>query len=247
MFLSPASIIYVLSHLLLVAIGVILTTSTKLIPMSTEIGTSITAAGVAGIVIFVYVRFADERSRAVGILRDFGFKGAFAGRSARIRDEYDSRLDRARKQIDVMGFGLNALREDYQDQFGQLSRRARVRVLLIDPDSPYADQRDIEERQSRGQIRSEVRDFIRSTAELCLANDRFQIRLYRCLPSTNVFRIDDELFWGPYLMNENSRNSPTFLVESGKVLFDSLAQHFDRIWQSDEMSRPVPEEWLDEE
>src|SRR5207249_4989496 len=103
----------------------------------------------------------------------------------------------------------------YGDAFPAWSARTQVRVLLLDPEYPrrdqsYAQQRDKEERNQHGAIARDAREFIRQTANLAAGNNRFRIRLYRCLPSVNVFRIDDTLFWGPYLMGAQSRNMPTF-------------------------------------
>ena len=66
----------------------------------------------------------------------------------------------------------------------------------------------------------------------------FDVRLYRCLPSINYFRIDDDIFWGPYLIPGQSRNMPTFIVRRGGILFDRLTLHFQQIW--DRFSR-VPD------
>ena len=73
---------------------------------------------------------------------------------------------------------------------------------------------------------------------------RFQVRLYKVLPSVNYFRVDDEAFWGPYLMLEPSRNTPTILIKRGGVLYDKLRNHFDAIWSDDSFSRTVPDAWF---
>ena len=50
------------------------------------------------------------------------------------------------------------------------------------------------------------------------------------------------MFWGPYLVKQPSRNSPTFLIRKA-VLFDRLVDHFERIWKDDSLSRPIPDDW----
>jgi hypothetical protein len=59
-----------------------------------------------------------------------------------------------------------------------------------------------------------------------------EIRLYRALPLINIFRIDDDLFWGPYLLEDQSRNYPTLLVRSPGWLFQRLEQHFEMLWST---------------
>lgn len=174
----------------------------------------------------------------------------FDKRSIAIYEEYAQRVQRAKEHIDIMGFGLSALLTDYGDHFAEWATHASVRILLIDPSYPviqYAlsDQRDREEQNEVGSIRKEVREFLRRTETIRTdPNIDFQVRLTTVLPSVNIFRIDNELFWGPYLVKSSwrierllSRNLPTFIVDNRGFLFDVLVEHFDAIWTDSDKSR----------
>jgi hypothetical protein len=174
-----------------------------------------------------------------------GLAAWWPGRSVRIRDEYDRRLQDASKCIDLIGFGQQHFRDDQKRRFkGWAASGVGVRILLLDPTFPnktrsYAAQRDLEENVPAGSIATDVQGFLREVRNQGLANDpHFKVRLYRCIPTLNIFRIDDDLFWGPYLVREVSRNSPTFLLRRGP-LFDRFVEHFDRIWQDPDLSRDV--------
>ncbi len=201
-----------------------------------NVGISLIAAAVAGWVLFVWVMLNQEQARRLDTLIQLGFVDGFLARSTRIKDNYDTRLQRARQSIDILGFGLRQLREDYLSEFPAWVARATVRILLIDPDAPistssHASQRDKEEGNSQGTISKDVSDFLEQTTDLrSQHSDRFQVRLYTALPSINIFRVDDELFWGPYLVKNQSRNMPTLLVRRGGGLFDPLLAHFDSLW-----------------
>lgn len=237
--LTPTSWVYILAHIALFLLGFALVRGVGVV--SQGVGASLIAAALTGWVIFVYVRLSERRAEALEILDRFGFVAAFEARAARIKPEYDQRLAGANERIDIMGFGLKALWEDYHDQFPDWKRRVRVRILLMDPNSPCADQRDTEESEIPGSIRSSVRRFLRETDGLRAetAGYPFEIRLYTCLPSVNIFRIDDEMFWGPYLIRAQSRNAPTFVVRHGGILYRRLLSHFEEIWNDDNLSRPV--------
>ena len=187
----------------------------------------------------------QEQSERLRDLHEFGIRRVFSVRSVRIGSEYEKRLGRASEQIDIMGFGLKALREDHGHNFRKWAERASVRILLLDPefpsvDQPIADLRDSEENHADGDIRKDVRQFLEHCGGLMEdRNVRFEIRLYRCLPSINLFRIDDEIFWGPYLIADVSRNMPTFLMERRGRLAEKLVNHFETIWKSDRFSRPA--------
>jgi hypothetical protein len=244
---DPKSLVYILCHAVIFAIGIVLCTTAKVVLVA--IGTSLIAAGIAGWVVFTYV-FASQRvSESLEIVTDFGFIKAFEARQVRIKPEYDRLLEKAHERIDVIGFGLRALREDYLPEMSTWKQKADVRMLLIDPEFPnvgsaYANQRDLEEGDHAGTITQQVKKFVADTKAITelVAPHSFEVRLFRCLPSVNIFRVDNEMFWGPYLIKQPSRNSPTFLVRRG-VLFDRLLQHFDRIWNDDALSRPVPADW----
>jgi len=242
--LAPTHWIYLLLHLVLVLIGYALTLSNAT-TWYQPVGGSLIAAGFAGWVIFVYIFLTESTKDKIILLNQFGLVNAFASRGASIKSVYDEKLSSVQDHIDILGFGLRALREDYRESFVSWQGRAVVRILLLDPDYPaetesYANQRDREEGSEVGTIAREVRQFVQETRSI--TNSRFQIRLYRCLPSCNIFRVDDSLFWGPYLVGCVSRNSPTLLVCGGS-LFETFLKQFDSIWESDELSREVPMEW----
>lgn len=246
-FYDPRSLVYVLCHIVIFAIGIILCITGKVILVA--IGTSLIAAGIVGWVVFTYVFASNRLSESLQIISDFGIIKAFEGRQVRIKAEYDQLLGRAHERIDIMGFGLKALREDYLSEFPSWKQKANVRVLLIDPEYPngevpYAHQRDVEEADAAGTIKQQVRLFVSDTKAVTAPSGSrsFEIRLYKCLPSVNIFRVDNEMFWGPYLVKQPSRNSPTFLIRKA-VLFDRLVEHFERIWTDDSLSRPIPEDW----
>jgi hypothetical protein len=234
--------VYLLTHVIVVAFGVFLIRAES--TTCVAIGTSLIAAGITGWTVFLYVFLSRDVSARLRILTDFGVSNIFAARSIRIREEYDDRLSSAREHIDILGFGLRALREDYFDKFSGWREKAHVRILLLDPTfptcAPYASQRDIEEKQSVGTIAQEVHDFVEAVLPILNSSGRypFEVRLYRCLPTMNIFRIDDEVFFGPYLLKEPSRNSPTMLFRRGGLLFERVVGQFEAIW-SETISKPV--------
>lgn len=244
--MAHLSLVWVLAHIILILLGFLVSLTEIAPPLWAQgIGSSLIATGVAGVVLFLYISRTETLSTRLSAIQRSGLKDIFPGRSVVIRDKYEERLKSAR-EIDIMGFGLSSLREDHLYHFVQWSYRANVRIILIDPTYPssdysYSSQRDMEEGNPNGRIAGEVRKFIDETKSLPgLNRSRFRIRLMRALPSTNVFRVDDEVFFGPYLMGEQSRNSPTFLVSRGGSLFTSITTHFDRIWSDDRLSIEVP-------
>ena len=248
--LHPKHWQYLLCHAILTLVGLVLvllqpgqlTIQTLLAP----VGASLMAMGIAGAVLFLRVWVDQEHADRLRDLQQFGLRRIFAVRSVKIAHEYDARLSAASEHIDIMGFGLKALREDYGKHFRGWAERANVRILVLDPEFPsrdlsIADHRDLEEGNTKGDIGRDVKQLADHCRTLMEDEDlRFNIRLYRCLPSVNLFRIDDDVFWGPYLVGDVSRNMPTFLMDGHGRLARRLVDHFETIWNSRQLSRAVP-------
>lgn len=168
-----------------------------------------------------------------------GIVDIFSGRSVTIEDEYSKRLEKMKQNLDIIGFGLSHFRKDYGKHFLELAGKAKVRILLLNPEFhnckglSISDIRDIEENQEIGTIRSQVADFIKDYKKFKkeLKSDNFEVRLYNSLPTINIFRIDNEMFIGPYLVNRDSRRTFTILAKSEGELFQQHLEHFNELWE----------------
>jgi hypothetical protein len=234
---SATTVIYYLAHALVISIGVAVTLVGGVV--WTAVGTSLIATGGAGAVIYVYLARTEATREALEMLSSFGLTRIYDRRAAQIRSEYASRLSVATSNIDIIGFGLKDFRRDYIAELGALSAKANIRILLIDPATELARLRDGEEHQSAGTIAREVEEFITQYSQLYGASPppKLALRLYTCLPSVNIFRIDNDIFWGPYFVGRASGNTATFRVRRGGTLYDQLLQHFEEIW--DHHSKPI--------
>jgi len=230
-------LIYFLAHIIMVVVGAFAALASAWMKVEWlkatifALGTSIAAGGLCGMVVWVYIARSEQSLALLKMMDISGLEWLYPNRAAQIRNEYADRLKTAGKQIDVLGFGLKDFKRDYLNDLGDFSKRARIRILVLDPSSPYAEQRDKEEGQGAGIIKAEIEEFIRGFKELYGDNaEHLQLRTYSSLPEVNIFRIDDEIFWGPYLVGKASGNTLTMRVRRGGYVFDSLDAHFESIW-----------------
>lgn len=235
--MAQRRLIYFLAHMVMVVVGAFAALASASMESEWQraglfaLGTSISAGGLCGMVVWVYIASSEKSLALLKMLDAAGFEWLYASRAAQIRSEYDVRLATVGRQVDIIGFGLKDFKRDYMNDLDEISKRATIRILLLDPASPHADQRDREEGQGVGVIRSEIEEFIRGFREKYAdAGEQLQVRVYSSLPAVNVFRIDDEMFWGPYLVGKASGNTLTMRVRRGGYMFDSLETHFERIW-----------------
>ncbi|MCG2642619.1 hypothetical protein ACFPFP_22730 [Bradyrhizobium sp. GCM10023182] len=245
--LNPTNIFWIVGHIAMLALGIFLTVigpQSLYKDVFLGVGGSLIAAGIAGEILFLYVAASQQTKDRLDLISAAGLQRIFATRSVSIRDEYHSRLSNA-KEVDILGFGLASFREDYGNKFSELSLKTTFRILLLDPTFPspensIASIRDREEGHNDGDIRRDVEAFEAAIQRASgLIEKNFQIRRLMALPSINIFRVDDEIFWGPYLIADQSRNMPTLLVKRGGFLYDQLRNHFDQLWTNDQFSRPT--------
>lgn len=247
--LLPTNIFWIAGHLFMLAAGIFLTAVAAQFnhkDILLGVGGSLIATGVAGEILFLYVVSSQQTRDKLDLISVAGLQHIFTTRSVSIRDEYHSRLRRAKK-VDVLGFGLSSFREDYGSKFAELSLNTSFRILLLDPDFPSSNEsiasiRDREEGNNVGDIKRDVEAFESAIHRAeGLNSQNFRARRLTALPSVNIFRIDDEIFWGPYLIGGQSRNMPTLLVRRGGFLYDQISDHFENLWTNNQFSKPIPD------
>jgi hypothetical protein len=241
-FFRPPKIIWLLAHLIIFLLGILFVYAPGIAKFLGEglavgLGAALIASGVAGYILYLYVSLSEDDKQRYAVLVTAGLSRIFPARSVVIKEEYDQRIREA-IYIDMIGFGLSTFRQDYGDVFGDWTKK-RVRILVLDPNFPqpdksYAAQRDREERNEDGRIAAEISEFIKMTGPL-IKEGRFEVKIMRALPSINYFRLDNEIFWGPYLVGGPSRNTPTLLIAEG-YLFNALSSHFEALWSNPEFS-----------
>jgi hypothetical protein len=252
-FSSVSSLTWIGAHFVIFLVGVlfIVVSSRSQAPpqldwvdtIGQSVGASLVAARIAGEALFLYVRASEDTRSRLEAIQKAGLTEIFAGRSVKIRNEYEKRLKDA-TEVDILGFGLGSFRQDYGVCFVEWSRTKKLRILLLDPSFPsieqsYAKQRDAEEKNPEGHTIRDVKEFVSFVRTQQLNTEHFQVRLMRVLPSINLFRVDDELFWGPYLVEQQSRNTTTILVRRGGFMYTQFTQHFENIWSSDKYSQAI--------
>jgi transcriptional regulator with XRE-family HTH domain len=133
-------------------------------------------------------------------------------------------------------FGLAAVAAD-GDVPGILasvtSRGCRVRVLLLNPDSPGTRSIDHDEGNPPGTIAARTRAALaRFTQMRITCGNRMQIRVYDEYPTVSVVRGDDTMLVTPYLRFFIGSNSPTFEIRTpgAPKMSARYVRHFESTW-----------------
>ena len=132
---NPTSLIWILAHVVIFLVGVVVIDWAPFDQIakgiSASIGASLIAAGIAGYILFLYVRYSERTQKQIEAIRNSGLENVFRGRSVAIKAEYDDRISKA-KELDVLGFGLSAFREDYKERFGDFAQTKKIRICRSD-------------------------------------------------------------------------------------------------------------------
>lgn len=239
--ITPSSVRWIGLHIILILVGLLTIHLPVLqdwigVEASAAIGISLISTGIAGSILFLYVSSTEGMKERIEAIQSSGVDEIFEYRSVSIKEQYDRRLKSAKK-IDVVGWGLGSFRQDYSHNFAAWSQRCKVRLIVIDPDAPgaesYADLRDTEEGNAVGQTREAVTLLLGEIANNSgIDRDNFSIRLMTSIPSINIMKIDDEIFWGPYLLETQSRNTFTITCKPSGFMYRTITDHFEKIWNS---------------
>ena len=155
-------------------------------------------------------------------------------RSVTIGEWYDHRLRQMTSHLDILAWGLAMFREDYGKDLNEWAERGvKIRIILVNPDSQEGSTlcrlQDISEEREIG---STQREILRFLATIRPVNEKLQVRVSDHHPGVNIFRIDDEMFFGPYIAGIASRKAPTGFVLQGQRLFERLTDHFEWMWSN---------------
>lgn len=144
-------------------------------------------------------------------------------------------LTAAKQQVDLLGYAMQHLPDQHPKLVETLAKKAvggcRIRVALVDPDSPEAEQRDTEEGLHGGlvaRIRTATLYFTQAEAE------GMEIRRHRTVMYNSIFRFDDVMYVTPHLFAIPGSRAPLLHLRrrGPRGIFDGFADHFERIWQT---------------
>jgi hypothetical protein len=200
------------------------------------VGGSLVASGIAGLIMYWAIcinrKKGEKEKQLLQALGRFGITSVLPRRLT--KDEGHDLTGKARRAVDILGFGLGRFREDVSDgHLEKIARKVDVRILTVHPESQYCDQRDYEEDRKVGSIEQdavELAKFIKS-----LNNPHVNLRWYKAIPTTHILRVDNTMLVGAYIIGLPSRTTFTLKLEAG-VLFDYYLKHFDKIWNDPNLS-----------
>jgi hypothetical protein len=170
-----------------------------------------------------------EYRRAVDILKQTGLRRIHNDRY--IRPVYQRYQREVVDRLDLLGMSLKHFQQDVGAELaGWVHERENlhIRIVLLNPNSPYCDIRDGEEGGPVG----EISEWGLRLTEIVLqaGHPRIKVRWHNTLPTVNMYRLDDVMFIGPYLIGRLSRLTTTLEVDVKGLFAEQYLQHFENLW-----------------
>ena len=136
--------------------------------------------------------------------------------------------------LDIIAWGLKSFRDAKNKVIAEKVKRGlKIRIITPDPNSKYVMQREKDEKEIDGQIKQTIINLAQWLEELRqIAPDpsNIQNKYYNKLPEDFYFRIDKNIFIGPYLYGMSSQQTISYEFRGASHGFTYYKDYFEKLW-----------------
>ena len=204
-----------------------------------SIGCSLIASG---LVILMHDFFVERK--IVSELDDWKLTKIYSTRAEKNADS-DPQLDKARYVVEATAFGLKSFRSKQAKRVeGCLRRGVNFRFITMNPESQFVRQREIEENETEGQIKHTIEELVKWADDLNAKGykGRILIKGYDTMTLDFYWRVDDEIYVGPYWYNVSSQQTITYKFERDGKGFTTYTEYFETLWENDTLCKFLTKE-----
>ena len=194
-----------------------------------SVGCSLIASG---LVILMHDFFVERKM--LSELDNWKLTKIYSTRSEKNADS-DPELDKARYVVDAVAFGLKSFRSKQTKRVENCLRRGvNFRIITMNPRSQFVQQRELEENETEGQIKYTIEQLVKWADELNTKGlkGRILIKGYDAMTLDFYWRVDDEVYVGPYWYNVSSQQTITYKFEREGKGFTTYTEYFESLWEN---------------
>lgn len=164
-----------------------------------------------------------------------GLKNLFSTRQA-MNIHINDLWHRPVSQLDIIAFGLKSFR-DYRNSavVAQVKNGLKIRILTLNPNSPFLKQRERDEKLVKNSIRKTIIDlegWCKNINKEVKIRNAIKIKFYDSLPLDFYWRQDDSLFVGPYLYGIDSQQTVTYNFSTDSSVGNFYSIYFEKLWNN---------------
>lgn len=199
-----------------------------------SIGCSLIASG---FVILMHDFFVERKK--VSELEEWGIEKIYSTRAER-NAEADPNIENARYCIDGIAFGLSTFRTMYGKKIEQLLKKGvQIRLMTMDPDGQFISFREEEEKECPGGIKDTITEMVKWADSLNQNNSKGKIviKAYKSMTLDYYWRVDNDLYVGPYWYGYKSSATITYKFAAGGRGFLHYGEYFEKLWDDPNLCR----------
>ena len=154
--------------------------------------------------------------------------------------EADPSIGQARYCIDGIIFGISSFRGLHGKKIEQcLKNGVQIRLLTMDPEGQFITARENEEGAAVNGIKDTITDMVDWANALNKKNYRGKIvvRGYKSMTLDYYWRVDDDLYIGPYWYGYKSVDTITYKFSAKGRGFQHYSDYFEKLWEDKNLSR----------
>lgn len=197
-----------------------------------SVGCSLIASALVIIMTDIFVDRVKENP-----LKSWGIKKIYDTR-AKMNDDCSVSMSKAKYQVDVVAFGLKSYRTQQEKLTKRLLQKGvNYRIITMNPTSEFLAQRELEENENEGQIKNTINQLISWANKMNKQNYKGKIIIkgYTCMTLDFYWRVDNDLYIGPYWYGYNSQQTISYKYSDGKG-FDMYTEYFEKIWNDSNLT-----------
>ena len=227
--LSP-NFVVCLFGIILILISVINGTEKVSSVIMLSVGASIIASCV---ILFVnYISCAND-DKIYQIYQDWGLREIYKTR-AEINQYTNKKLENT-NSLEICAMGLKSFRDAQTDLIKKkVANGMTIKIVTISPESRYTFEIDETEKVNKGSTYETIIDLIQWIEELKKFqkyDGQIELRTYDHYPYQFYFRVDDDIFIGPY-QNKTSQQTITYRFYRGGEGYNYYKKSFDDLWDA---------------
>lgn len=197
-----------------------------------SVGCSLIASG---LVILLHDFFVERK--LVSPAEDWKLKNITSTR-AEINSDCEIELEHAKRQVDIIAFGLRSFRTTHTEQqiISYLKKGVSFRILTMNPNSEFVSAREQEENNKN--IKDSIIDLIDWADRINSKNSRGKIIVkgYSSMTLDFYWRVDNAVYIGPYWNGYESQQTITYKYVKGGKGFKTYTDYFDKLWKNENLT-----------
>lgn len=229
----------IIAALIILAVGIFLALMDVFVWKSAtsillNIGCSFISSALVAIVTVLLV----ERQK-INPIEDWKVVKIYSTRAER-NSEADPNIQDARYCIDGIAFGLSTFRNMYGKKIEHcLKKGVQIRLLTMDPAGQFISFREQEEEAAPGGIKNTITEMVK-WADALNENSKkgkIVIKAYNSMTLDYYWRVDDDLYIGPYWYGYKSSDTITYKFVAGGRGFQHYSEYFEKLWENNDLCR----------